>query len=95
MINMLLTGFAATSFEFVPKYSENIRAPTATIAAKLTNTTAAQLVSIQWPLCDREATTKTCGTSDAFISSFEYLKQYLVCEKDYSLHGYPIWQCLA
>ena len=83
---MLLTGLSATSFEFVPKVSEAIRAPTAVIATQYPNSTDYQLVLIEWALCNSQSmTAEMCGASDAFVNNFANLKDYLVCNDDFSL----------
>ena len=85
MINILLAGLSATCFEFVPRFSEEIKTPTAKLATQFENSTASQLVSIQWPLCDVDSTVQSCGASEAFLNNFANLKQNLVCENEYSL----------
>lgn len=83
IFNILMTGLIGTSFDWTPRYSETIRAPSVTLFKFNSYAVTNYVVSTQWALCDVPSpTTDLCASSEAFINGFANLSSFLDCQDD-------------
>ncbi len=76
IFNIILAGSASSIFDLVPRYYEEIKAPT---AALYVGTDAAQIYSLQWPICHHPSTPETCESTPSFQNGFPGIEAYIDC----------------
>lgn len=63
IVSITLTGISATCFDLTPRFSEQIRAPTAIVYELDPLNATYGLFSVQWATCDKQVTSLLCNHS--------------------------------
>lgn len=83
--NALVMAAVSTCFDLTPRYSDKFRAPTALVYQSngSESKSSYDLLSVSWPMCGMEMTTRDCEESPPFADhAFADIGPFLSCAND-------------